>query len=128
MRVALPALAVVVIAAQAIPLLANEQVRASQDAAARGDGSEAVRDALAARRLQPWASSTNLQLALVEEQAGNLAEARAAIADAIDRDRSDWRLRLVAARLELKSGHTQAAREQVREAARLNPRSRLFAQ
>jgi Tfp pilus assembly protein PilF len=68
-----------------------------------------------------------LQLALVEEQTGDLDKARASIADAIERDRSDWRLRLVAARLEVKTGHRQAAREHLREAARLNPRSRLFA-
>jgi Tfp pilus assembly protein PilF len=122
-----PALTVGVIAAQAIPLLAHEKVRASQDAAARGDGAEALKDALAARRLQPWASSPHLQLALVEEEAGDLAKARAAIADAIERDRSDWRLQLVAARLEVKTGNRQAARERLREAQRLNPRSRLFA-
>jgi O-antigen ligase len=126
-RIALPALAVAVIAAQAIPLLANEKVRGSQRAAVQGDGDEAVKDALAARRLQPWASSPHLQLALVHEQTGNLPKARAAIADAIERDRSDWRLQLVAARLEVKAGHRGAARELLRKAKRLNPRSRLFA-
>jgi hypothetical protein len=126
-RVALPALAVAVIAAQAIPLLASEQIRASQDATRRGDGAEALEDALGARRLQPWASSVHLQLALVQEQAGNLRQARAAIADAIARDRADWRPQLVSARLEVKSGNPEAARERLREAARLNPRSRLFA-
>jgi O-antigen ligase/polysaccharide polymerase Wzy-like membrane protein len=126
-RVALPVLALAVVVAQAIPTLASDKVRASQVAAARGDGKAALEDALAARRLQPWASSPRLQLALVQEQAGNLPEAREAIAAAIERDRSDWRLRLVSARLEAKSGHAVAARERLREAAQLNPRSPLFA-
>jgi O-antigen ligase/polysaccharide polymerase Wzy-like membrane protein len=115
-----------VIVAQAIPLLAQSQIRASQEAAARGDGSAALESALAARRFQGWAASPHLQIALVEEQRGNLAPARRAITEAIERDRSDWRSWLVSARLEAKSGHPGRAREQLRQARRLNRRSPLL--
>jgi hypothetical protein len=116
-----------VIVALAIPLLAQNQIRASQEAAAGGDGKAALKDALGARGLQGWAASPHLQVALVQEQAGNLRAARKSIAEAIDRDRSDWRSWLVSARLEAKSGHARRAREQLREARRLNPRSPVLA-
>jgi hypothetical protein len=126
-RIAVAALALAVVMAEAIPMLASDKLRASQDAAARGNGSEALKDALAARRIQPWAASTHLQLALVQEQAGDLPSARAEIAEAIDRDSSDWRLWLVSARLEAKSGDAAAARASLRRAGHLNPSSPLFA-
>jgi tetratricopeptide (TPR) repeat protein len=119
---------VAVVIAQGIPLLAQNDLKASQEAAARGDARVALKDALAARGLQSWAASPHLQLALVEEQTGDLRSARAAIAEAIERDRSDWRLWLVSARLEAKSGRANSARRSLREARRLNPRSPLLAQ
>jgi hypothetical protein len=126
-RAVLATAGLAVIVALAIPLLAQNQIRASQEAAARGDGKSALKDALAARGLQGWAASPHLQVALVQEQAGNLRAARESIAKAIDRDRSDWRSWLVSARLEAKSGHARAARERLREARRLNPRSTVLA-
>jgi Tfp pilus assembly protein PilF len=77
--------------------------------------------------VQPWAASPHLQLALVREQTGDLLAARDEIASAIDDDRSDWRLWLVQARLETKSGAIDRARSSLRHAMRLNPRSPLFA-
>jgi O-antigen ligase len=115
-----------ILVAQAIPLLTQHEVRASQEAATRGDGKVALDRALAARDLQGWAASPHLQLALVNEQTGDLVAARRSIADAIERDRSDWRLWLVSARLEAKTGHPARARERLREARRLNPRSPLL--
>jgi tetratricopeptide (TPR) repeat protein len=127
-RAALGALAIVVIGLQLVPLLAQSKIRASQEAAAAGDGRQALESARDARRIQPWAASPNLQLALVEEQAGNIPAARAAIADAIERDRFDWRLWLVSARLETNSGRLPAARAALRRARSLNPKSPLWEQ
>jgi O-Antigen ligase len=126
LRAGLVVCGLTVVVAQGIPLLAQHQVRASQEAAARGDGKAALERALAARDLQGWAASPHLQIALVEEQMGRLVPARRAIADAIERDRSDWRSWLVSARLEAKSGHERSARGRLREARRLNPRSPLL--
>jgi hypothetical protein len=115
-----------IVVALGIPLLTQHAIRASQEAAARGDGKVALERALAARDLQGWAASPHLQIALVEEQMGHFASARRAIADAIERDRSDWRAWLVSARLEAKAGHEGSARRRLREARRLNPRSPLL--
>jgi O-antigen ligase len=125
-RVTFCAASLAVVVALAIPLLAQNQLRASQEAAASGDTHAALESALAARGLQGWAASPHLQIALVEEQTGDLGAARTAIAEAIERDGSDWRQWLVAARIEAKSGNRAAARERLRQARRLNPRSPLL--
>jgi Tfp pilus assembly protein PilF len=101
-------------------------IRHSQDAAASNDNAKALDDALAAKAIQPWAASPYLQIALVQEQAGQLPEARAAIAQAIERDQVDWRLWLVKARLETKSSLIEQARESLARARELNPRSPLL--
>jgi len=119
--------ALFVIVTEAIPLLTQTRIRDSQAAVDRGAAVAALDRARDARELQPWAASPYLQLALVEEQTGALRAARTSILEAIDNDRSDWRLWLVRARLETKSGALAAARESLREAKRLNPRSPLFA-
>jgi tetratricopeptide (TPR) repeat protein len=116
------------ICAQAIPLLAQLQIGDSQEAARRGNLSGALEDAFAARKLEPWASSPYLQLALLQEEKGDLPAARDWIAKAIERDREDWRLWLVRARLETKQGEISAARASLDQATRLNPRSPLFRQ
>jgi O-antigen ligase len=120
-------LALFVITTEAIPLLAQTRIRDSQAAIDRGDAPAALDKARDARELQPWAASPHLQLALVEEQTGDLGAARSAILEAIGNDPSDWRLWLVRARLETKSGAVAAARGSLREAKRRNPRSPLFA-
>jgi Tfp pilus assembly protein PilF len=80
-----------------------------------------------ARSLQPWASSPYLQLALLAEQEGDLGPARRWIAGALERDPSDWRLWLVSARIETKTGSVTRARGDLAQARLRNPRSPLFA-
>jgi hypothetical protein len=113
--------------AQAIPLLAALKIEDSEAAAARGDSEAALSDALASKSLEPWASSPYLQLALVAEESGDLGAARRWIGEAIERDRTDWRLWLVSARVATKAGSIESARRDLAEARRLNPRSPLFA-
>ena len=125
-RIVLPLVAVLVIVAQAIPLASTFAIRNSQGAVEDGALAEALDDARAARDVQPWAASPHLQLALVLEEEGQLRAARSAIGDAIERDRDDWRLWLVRARLETKAGAIRSARQSIRHAAALNPRSPLF--
>jgi O-antigen ligase/polysaccharide polymerase Wzy-like membrane protein len=117
----------ILICAQAIPWLAGVKISDSEAAARRGDIGAALKDALDAKRMQPWASSPYHQLALVEEEAGDLARARQWLAKAIDRNDSDWRLWLASARIETESGRIRAARRSLARAAALNPRSPLFA-
>jgi Flp pilus assembly protein TadD len=106
--------------------LASEEVSASRSAAARGDLGQALERAQSAEAIQPWATSPHLQLALVREEAGQLVQARSEIEAAIVRDQTDWRLRLVAARLAAKAGDAVAARAALARARELNPRSRLL--
>jgi O-Antigen ligase len=117
----------VLVWAQAVPFLADREVARSQRAARALDLPRAIEAAEAARDIQPWAATPYLQLALVHEQAGALPSARAWIDEAIERDRRDWRLWLVSARIETKLGRLDAALDSLRRAAELNPRSPLFA-
>jgi Tfp pilus assembly protein PilF len=80
------------------------KVRDSQAAAARGDATAAQNDAVDAHKLEPWAATPYLQLALLYEQAGQIAGANRAIDAATARDPSNWQLWLVASRLQVKGG------------------------
>jgi hypothetical protein len=115
-----------VVCAQALPFLTSQQMNASQDAAARGDLAEALDRAESAGEIQPWAASPRLQLALVREELGQIEPAREDIDAAIERDDSDWRLQVVAARLAVKAGDIPDARAALARARALNPRSRLL--
>ena len=118
------ALAAIVFAA--VPMLAQNRLEESQAAAARGDAAAAIEAADDARAVQPWASTPYLQLALLEEQQGNLGQANRHIEDALERDRSDWSTWLVAARVQTKAGFIRRGRRSLRQAERLNRRSQLF--
>jgi hypothetical protein len=127
LAIATAAIALVAISGHGIALLTAVQLEESEAAVARGNLVGALESARAARRVQPWAASPHLQLALVQEQAGALELARASIAEAIERNRVDWRLWLVQARLEATAGAVREAARSFLRAAELNPRSPLFA-
>ena len=127
-RVVVAVAATAVVVAEAIVLLAGVEVSESQAAARAGRLGPARAHAVAATRLEPWAASPYLQLALVEEHAGDLAAARRSIEAAIRRDREDWRLWLAAARIESRLGDATAAARSRARARSLNPRSPLFSQ
>jgi hypothetical protein len=107
-------------------LLGQRALDASQRAAARGDTTGALDSALRAKRLQPWSSAPLLQLALVDEQTGSLPVARDWVGRAIGKHPDDWRLWLVAARLDTKLAQPRAAQRDLARARELNPRSPLF--
>jgi O-Antigen ligase len=114
------------ICAQALPWLTDQQIKTSAMDVARNDAAGALRHALDAKDLQPWAASPYLQLALVTEQSGDLVDARKWMNEAIERDSTDWRLWLVSARINTKSGRIAAAQYSLRRARALNPRSPLL--
>lgn len=127
-RAIVVAVCAVAVCLEGILLFSHLRLDQSQTAAVRGDAQDAVSAALDARALEPWAASPYLQLALLQEQSGDLTGARTRIAEALDRDGSDWRLWLVSARLETEAGNIAKARSDLRRAKSLNPRSPLFAQ
>jgi tetratricopeptide (TPR) repeat protein len=116
-----------VICTQAIVLLTALELRNSREAASSGDLVGALRDARGARSLQPWAATPYLQTALVEEQAGATDAAARSIREAIERNPSDWRLWLIAARIETKAELIEDAVRSLARAEALNPRSPIFA-
>ena len=126
-RAGVVAVALCLIAAQAIPFLAQDDIRRSQHHFAAGTLAGAREAALSARSVQPWAASPHLQLALVEERRGNLGEARSAISKAIERDRLDWRLWLTSSRIDGEAGLVARSRAKLDRAIELNPRSPLLA-
>lgn len=116
-----------VLVAEAVPWLASSRISHSQSAARRGDLVAARKDALDAKTIEPWASSPYLQLALVEESAGDLRSAERRIHQALDRDTRDWATWYVAARIEREAGDAAGAAHAYARARSLNPRSPVFA-
>ena len=127
LRVGVASIATAVIVVEAIPALADMRVRASQEAAARGDLQSAYEDAQGARAIEPWAASANTQLALIAEQGSNLKLADRWIHTALARDPRSWTIWLTAARIETKRGEIARARRSLARARKLNPHSPLFA-
>jgi hypothetical protein len=127
-RGAIVAVCVVVVCLEGILFLTQTRLDDSQTAASHGHVQAARSAALDARSLQPWAASPDLQLALLQEQSGDIAGAQARIGEALDHDSSDWRLWLVSARIQTEAGNIARARHDLRRAKTLNPRSPLFAQ
>ena len=107
-------------------LLAERSLEASRSAARDDDLGTAADDARAAIALQPWAAEPRLQLALVQEAAGDLDAAQDSAQEAIERAEDDWRLRIVSARIATLAGRLDDAREDLEQARRLNPRTPIF--
>jgi O-antigen ligase len=125
---ALAVIAAAILVAEAIPLLADIEVRRSQAEARSGNLARARAHAVAATRLEPWAASPYLQLALVEAKANRLVDAATAIHRATSRDADDWQPWYVAAGIEGRLGDGATARRSLIRARALDPRSRLFSE
>jgi hypothetical protein len=115
------------ICAQGVPLLAQLRIKDSKAYTDSGNTNAAIRAAMDARNLQPWAASPYLQLALVSEKEGQFEQAHSWINSAIKRDPTDWHLWLVASRVDIKLGDSQGAQKSLKQAKSLNPRSPIFA-
>ncbi len=115
-----------VLAAEAIVLLAGVELGRSQAAARHGRLGDARAHALAAAKIEPWAATPYLQLALVDESSGALTRAREEIAESISRDRDDWRPWLVASRIETRLGESALASQSYNRARLLDPRSPIL--
>jgi hypothetical protein len=107
--------------AAAIVLITDFKLDASRAAAARGDLVAAANDARDAASVQPWSPEPRLQLALVDELAGNLRAARVAAGLAIDRAPGDWRAWATAARIDARRERYPAAGAAFIKADELSP-------
>jgi Tfp pilus assembly protein PilF len=107
-------------------MLGELKLRDSQAAAAHRDATTAQSDAVDAHDLEPWAATPYLQLALIYEQAGDLAAATRAIDAATERDPENSQLWLVSARIATKRGEIASALKSYNRARRLDPFSPLL--
>jgi O-Antigen ligase len=114
-------LALPAIGSQAIALLADRRLAASEHAFATGHLRGAFDAANDSRNLEPWADGSYLQLALVAERAGDLSSARAWIADAIRRNPDNWTTWVVQSRIQTKAGAPAAGQLSLARAHDLNP-------
>jgi tetratricopeptide (TPR) repeat protein len=113
--------ALAAIGAQTILMLAHLKIESSQAAVRNGQPAKAIALALDARAIEPWAATPYTQLALIEEDLRNFTAARAWIRSAIERNREDWVLWVIRARIETKAGAIAAARTTLARARLLNP-------
>jgi len=127
-RAVLALLAAVAIGAVVVPMAAAMALGDSREAAAAGRLTDALAASRTAERLQPYAATPHLQRALVLEDAGALERAAAAARAATVDEPTNWRTWLVLARIDARRGATATGVRDLRQARRLNPRSRLFAQ
>jgi hypothetical protein len=104
------------------PLLVDRELKASNSAAADGNLASAVSHAETARSIEPWATSPYRQLGLLAEAEGNYQLAAERLTEAIDREENSWLLHYLRARVEHSAGNEAAARADLAEARRLNPR------
>jgi O-Antigen ligase len=111
----------VAMVAAGLVVLTELELRQSRDAAGSDDIAAAIDRARAAKTVQPWSSEPYTQLALLEEQRGDLPAAIAALRQAEDRDSEDWRLLLIEASLLRKSGDGAAAEIAYNRAQSLSP-------
>jgi Tfp pilus assembly protein PilF len=112
---------------QFVVLSADTHLRNSQAAVDAKDASQARSEALAAKAIEPWAASPYRQLGLISEAESHYDVAAHWMDEAISRSRRDYRLWLIAARIEAKRGNGRLATRDFEEARRLNPNSQAFA-
>jgi hypothetical protein len=127
-RLALVILALVSIAAIAIPLAGASAVHRSQIDVRSRNLSSALQQARTAHDIQPYAAAASLQEALVLELKGDLDSAADAARTATGQEANNWQNWLVLSRLEAERGNEHEAIVAYRKARSLNPRSSLFAQ
>ncbi len=125
-RAGVVAVGLPIIAMIALPLLSDLRLQTSRAEAKDGDPGAAMDAARSARSLAPWSSGPPTQLALLAEQGGDLAGARRWIDRALAENDADWRLWLVAARIQSRQGEIRAAARSLARARSLNPRSPLL--
>jgi tetratricopeptide (TPR) repeat protein len=125
-RIAFAVVGIFVIVAQGVALLTNREIQASQAAVGRGDLAAATKRADNARKIEPWASSPYVQLALVAEEAQKYGDAKDWIRKAIARDPNDWRPWFLLTRFQVETGDIAGARRSLHRATELNPRSDLL--
>jgi O-Antigen ligase len=111
----------VAMVAGGLVVLTHLELDRSRDAANANEIDAGIARARAAKTVQPWSSEPYTQLALLEEQRGDIPSALSALRQAEQRDSEDWRLPLIEARLQLKRGDETASSQAIKRAQGLSP-------
>jgi Flp pilus assembly protein TadD len=120
--VTVTAIGVVLLLLAADSLLAERRIDASQAAAGEGDLEQAADEARGASLLRPWDSEARLQLALIQESAGQLNAAEQSISEAIERSPNDWILWVIRGRIAASDARAEDAFRAYTRGIGLNPR------
>jgi tetratricopeptide (TPR) repeat protein len=115
------AVAWVGIIAGGLVVLSDLQLDQSRDDAAANRVDEGIHRAEDAHTVQPWSAEPYTELALLEEQRGDIDQAIVDLQEAQERDSEDWRLPLIEARLQGTRGDASAARAALERARELSP-------
>jgi O-Antigen ligase len=119
--IAFVALAWAGIIAGGLVVLSDLQLDQSREAATANRVGDGIHRAEEAHIVQPWSAEPFTQLALLEEQRGDVDQALADLREAEERDSEDWRLPLIEARLQMTRGDQSAARMALERARQLSP-------
>jgi O-Antigen ligase len=107
--IATVAAAWVAMVAGGLVVLSQIELDRSRSAAAGGRIAEAIHRAEQAHTVTPWSSEPFIQLALLEQDSGNLDQALRRLKEAESRDSDDWRLALIESSLQAQRGDRTAA-------------------
>ncbi len=119
-------IALAAMVAIAIPLSAAGSLQKSQAEARAANLTGALREALDAQRVEPFAAAPRLQEALVLEAQHRFGAAATAARAATEREPDEWRAWVIRSRIEAERGEPGASVASYRKARSLNPRSTLF--
>ncbi|MBE2314495.1 O-antigen ligase family protein [Solirubrobacter sp. CPCC 204708] len=125
-RALIVVLALVGVAVQLPALVGASSLRVSQAAAREQDDRRALGAARDASATLPWAASPHVQLALLAENRGDLPQAEREAREAVALEPTNWRHRLLLARVLAQRGDAQAALAAFAVAERLRPLGRPF--
>jgi hypothetical protein len=112
----------VAIVAGGLVVLTQIELERSRSAAADGRIAEAINRAEQAHTVTPWSAEPFIQLALLQEDSGNLDQALHLLKEAESRDSEDWRLPVIEASLQGQRGDGQAARAAIARFSALSPK------
>jgi O-antigen ligase len=125
-RLGIALAAIGAVAVQIPSLLSTSEIRRSQTAERGRHPAFALAWANAAAGVEPWSASAYEQRALVLESAGLLNKAAQDLRRAISYEQTNFRHRLLLARVETERGRLAAAVAAYRQARRLRPKAAVF--